>query len=174
MAEGNFEARKIGMRQNKEGVIISLVVQPDDWSSALAMVPIGARLMIGWSEINDDETKKEEIRTGDGSYVIPSDATVPRPRANEAGTSKDRRPFASLSLPEQCGIRCGDKDFIEFFDMTIDRRLDEAIDQAVRRYCVVTSRSELSTNHEAADKWRKLESEYQAWQNDQRYAGARR
>ena len=48
---------------------------------------------------------------------------------------------------------------------------DTAYDVCIR--LGIESRSELGKgNHEADNKWRKLESEYQQWLTDQQYAGS--
>jgi len=46
--------------------------------------------------------------------------------------------------------------------------------QTIRSLFCIKSRTELAINENAAAQWRQLESEYQAWLTDQRYADARR
>lgn len=103
------------------------------------------------------------------------------------GAAKPKGKFSDLSLPAQAGIRCEDAKFIEFLgtrNADKNNGTGELInllefcgspEQCVRSFCAVTSRAELSTNHDAANRWRELERVYQAWLTDRRYpAEARR
>lgn len=173
MSEGKFEALKVAMRQTKDGVVISFVVQPEDFESALAMVPIGARVMVAWAEIDTDETKK-----GGEAHTVPDpntghDKTQPQAEPVALSGARPKRPFSSLSLPEQAGIRCSDAAFCEFM---VDTRgiLNEDVPAHVRGYCGVNSRAELATNESAAKDWRNLNAEFEAWQTTQKYAAIRR
>jgi hypothetical protein len=150
----HFEAKKHAYRQTQDGVVISFVVHPDDMSAALATAPLGSRYMVAFAEIGDDEKPK---------------AIAPPPDAKEP-----KRQFSELSLPQQCGIRCQDAQFQRFMVNAYSRaQLDYTAENAtelVRFVCGVKSRTELSANHEAANKWRKLESDYQSWLTSQQYA----
>ncbi len=97
-----------------------------------------------------------------------------------AAEARDRRPFNSLPLKTQAGIRCSDEQFRNYVSDRLSVGIQQAIinDEAaahqVRIWCGVTSRSELDTNDLAAQKWRKLEEEFQAYLTDLRYAGTAR
>ena len=90
--------------------------------------------------------------------------------------SKPKRRFDELSLPQQCGIRCDDYRFERFLRETWEDAIgeDDDVASAVRRIIKVKSRSELSTNHHAANVWRELEAKYQCWLTDQEYAESTR
>jgi len=51
----HFEAIKYAFRQNKEGVVISFVVHPNDLPDGMLTSAIGSRFMIALVEIGDDE-----------------------------------------------------------------------------------------------------------------------
>ena len=65
MAQGNFEAKNYALRKSKDGVIVSFVVHPNDVEAAMTALPIGARVMIGWAEIEDKEPPAPEPETED-------------------------------------------------------------------------------------------------------------
>ena len=74
---------------------------------------------------------------------------------------KERRKFSELSLSQQAGIRASDRAFAHFVVERYGYFGDYA--QFIRDHCVVTSRSELGTNDEAAARWIKLNNEFEAW-----------
>jgi hypothetical protein len=137
--------------------------------------------MIGWEEIGDDE---RQIGGGTSRTSRPGEKGADREAvplaAPEPKTKPDRRPFHTLRLAQQAGIRAGDEQFWKFIVdthpnawMALDE--DEPFDMraavAIRLLCNVDSRSELGKgNHEADNKWRRLETEYQQWLTDNRYA----
>jgi len=92
-----------------------------------------------------------------------------------AGTSpktrEDRRPFASLHLSQQAGIRCQDARFLKFLGV----KFQEDAGSSVRARCMISSRSELDDerNNVSRDLWVRIEKEFQEWLTDQQYAEAR-
>ena len=46
----------------------------------------------------------------------------------------------------------------------------QRVASVIRGVCGIQSRSELSTNHDAANLWRKLDAEYESWLVSQKYA----
>lgn len=86
--------------------------------------------------------------------------------------SKEHRPFNSLPLSQQAGIRCSDAKFSDFMIETHLPFMAMGVTEAVRVVCGIVSRSELDTNDIAAAKWRKLEADYQAYLTDLMFAGS--
>lgn len=85
---------------------------------------------------------------------------------------KEKRRWDDLTLREQAVIRCKDPAFWKFCQeknrcfpemkrATIEDQVTAS--EWVRWYCGVISRSDLNTNRVAAEKWRHLDREYQAW-----------
>src|SRR3990167_398371 len=95
------EVRKIAYRQTKEGMVVSLLLHPNDAPSALVNAPLGTRYIMGLCELDDNEEPKEVMPdTGQSKH----DKTPPDPeyRANEpAETPKGRRKFSELPLSTQ-------------------------------------------------------------------------
>jgi len=87
-------------------------------------------------------------------------------------SSKEHRPLNSLPLSQQAGLRCNDYQFIRYLEeMYPDTACSVPAADLVRELCGITSRSELDTNDIAAQKWRKLESDFQAYKTDLMYSG---
>ena len=161
-----FEAIKYALRQSKDGVVVSFVVHPSDVGPELMAMPIGARVMVAWAQIGDDEKRIDAPKAKEHS--------PPTGRVNEPpvkiSEAKERRKFSELPLVQQCAMRCEDENFQRF--LNYHHRVQdhaETFPEMVRSLLNVNSRSELATNKEAAEKWRKLNSDFEAWKLDQRY-----
>lgn len=130
----NCEARKTAYRQTKEGVVVSFVIHPDEVPDALAVAPLGVRYMLAMVELADDETPV-------------------------------KREPAKRSYAQKAGILCGEPTFRRFLMeqfIALSDEPDEAA-RAVRLFCGVKSRAHLVEGTPAGDKWRELESRYDAW-----------
>jgi hypothetical protein len=124
-----FEAIKYALRQNKEGVAITLVVNPNNIPRDLLNDAIGQRYMVGMGKISDGE----EIIEGDN--------------AREA-----------KRLLISCGALCRDSDFqrwIEDNGFAMEAS-EEATSAAVRGLLKVKSRAEIKTDEEALGRFKRL------------------
>lgn len=149
---GHFEAKKHSYRQVQDGIVVSFVIHPNDVDAAFAVAPLGTRYMVGFAEIGDD-----------GRPV--AKAPVAKP-----AETKERRPFASLPLSQQAGIRCGDPDFQDWiFSFTTTPP-----EEYVRKYCEVDSRSELLAGTGPGLRWLALDARYQAHITDKKYSSVAR
>jgi hypothetical protein len=193
----HFEAKKHAYRQTQDGVVISFVVHPNDVSAEMAMAPLGMRYMVAFAEIGDDEVpvaQRIEHKVPDLGAVgstpagNASDPVAQRIEqrnstpnvegSNPSGVAKSKTAFKDMPLPQQAGIRCSDALFCRFIAECLSEPGKQCAvqhaEEFVRGYCGVDSRSDLSTNHEAANKWRKLESHYQSWLADRQYGDMQR
>ena len=78
---------------------------------------------------------------------------------------KEKRPFSELPPAQQAALACKREAFQRYlFDEygTIEVSEDSAANW-VRRYCNVDSRSELTTNDEAATMWSIIYGNFQLW-----------
>ncbi len=168
---GHFEAKKHAYRQTQDGIVVSFVIHPNDLDAGFAVAPLGTRYMVGFAEIGDDGkpletaslTPERPIRV---SPEVENAGSIPAP------SPKEKRPFASLPLSQQAAIRCGDSKFQEY----VASETNEEAAAYVRKYCAVKSRSELDipSNDWPRSHWQSLETNFQSWLTDQRYAEARR
>lgn len=54
------EAKKYAFRQNRDGVVLSFVLHPNDLPASIATAAIGTRYVLALVELNDDETPREK------------------------------------------------------------------------------------------------------------------
>lgn len=108
----------------------------------------------------------------DAREMSASPASEPRNAPAEASAPKERQRFATMPLPKQAAIRCGDPDFRRFLAQrghfarsgiaVLD--LDMAAGE-VREICCVTSRSQISDADGSGDLWTALDREYGDWKH---------
>lgn len=166
---GHFEAKKHAYRQTQDGIVVSFVIHPNDLDADFAIAALGTRYMVAFAEIGDDGRPSELARTG--VEYRPESNNPAKPNADKAEPHKDRRPFASLPLSQQAGIRCQDARFLKFLGV----KFQEDAGSSVRARCMISSRSELDDerNNVSRDLWVRIEKEFQEWLTDQQYAEAR-
>jgi hypothetical protein len=138
----------------KQGEVLTLLGHPEPSGSKWCMIAL------------KDVGKPAQARGAENA------ATTAAKRAED----KPKRKFSELSLAQQCAIRCEDESFQKF--LNFHHRVSdhpETFPEMVRSLLNIGSRGELGKgNHDADNKWRKLESEYQQWLLDERYADVRR
>lgn len=113
----------------------------------------GERIHIVVVRLNNDETPA---------------APVENPKQNAA---PDRKRWEDMPLSQQAAIRCGEPEFQKFLDRSIcavrgwsgPKDAEEAA-HVVRHFCQIDSRSELNRNEQAATLWKRLDSDFWAWQ----------
>lgn len=98
-----------------------------------------------------------------------AEKAAPEPR-KPSGEAEPRRKFASLSLAQQAGMRCADKDFQRFLaerngasDMVATDA--ESTAQTVREICQVGSRSDIRAENVSGAIWQNLEADFQEWKH---------
>lgn len=173
---GSFEAKNYMYRKNKDGIIVGLVVHPNDVDAAFAALPIGARVMIAWAAIGDDEKPIEAPLIAEDAKGIPREDWAPS-NLKPAGMSKPKRQFSDYPLSAQCAMTCDDPMFHVFLEHHTQESPIATGDEAaffVRKLCGVKSRAELDKFPEAANAWRELYQHYQAYITDSKYAAVRR
>lgn len=166
-----IEAVKYALRQSKDGTVVSFVIHPEDLDPALQCLPIGARVMLGWYQIGDDEqpvTKPDATPAGavvaSGSGATAGETAPPK--------EKDRRPFHQLPLASQCAIRCTDKQFWAFLNQREGADIDNetAADAVVKGVLRITSKKEIETSVLVGANWKALVEEFKQWLLDDQYA----
>lgn len=151
-------------RKNKDGVVVSFVVHPEDMPDALATARIGSRWVgalvhVGDNELPVQQPAKEKTREAD---LTPA---TPRRLDKPAGAKRDKMDWRDVQPAAQAGIRCAEPTFCAFLNETRNYRItgaDEAA-QAVRDICGVRSRVEFGTDHRKRVLWHQLDEEYLAW-----------
>jgi hypothetical protein len=168
-AAAHCEARKIGYRQSKEGMVVSFAIHPDEMPDSLAVACLGARYMLALVEIGDDEEPvthaASEMPRETRVEKAPSDARI------DTNNSAARERFRALGKPEQmvtkCAMLCGTAQFrLWLHNTTLDGDFFDTEEEAaieVRYRCGIKSRSELASNDRAAAIWQQMVTDYDVW-----------
>jgi DNA recombination protein Rad52 len=161
----NHAALKAWGEENKERINI----MPEDWQEILRSM--FAERIVGLRQIPQSKPEAaaqaaDETPEHDEDGVIWDD-----PPETDAGQSK----WAAMSPVQQAGIRCGDPAFWKFATAHMGKEVGSAVEAAgyVRAVCNINSRALLSTDEQAAAKWRKLDTEFIAWKHDPSPTSAR-
>jgi len=149
--QAQMEVKKDGIRQTQSGEWkLSLTIHPNDFSSGLAMAPMGTRYMCVLVEIADDGTPA----------IKPDAAPAHTPRED-----KERTPFKQLPRSQQAALKCQDPEFIAWLRVSNEGQSRETVCAKLG----ISSRAELLTNKEAADKWDAMLTDF----DFRDYAGSR-
>lgn len=135
-----FEAVKVSMSQDKNGIILRLNVHPNDCPKELHTDWVGTRYMVAMVRLNEDDTPD------DRGYV------------------------AIQRLIASAGLLCRNKDFFAFLvgcgmasHTTVAAEMEEQAKSAVRAYCGIASRSEFKDNEDARGRFEKLRGAFREW-----------
>ena len=138
METSQFEARKIALKQTKDGHVLTLAIHPDESPDEVLRDFVGARYMVVMVRLADTE--------------------APMVRAEE---------YAGARLVKRAGILCRDREFWDFLQehgYIFERKEDIAVDWLCS-YLNVASRAELKTNEKAQYLFEQLNEEYRKWKN---------
>ena len=131
-----FEGRKIAMKQDRTGYVLTLSVHPDEIPMPLVQDFVGARYQIVMVRLTDDD----------------------KPMVRE-------QEYPSKDLVRLAGVLCRDPLFHEFLvetGQTFEETENTAIEW-LRMELNISSRAELKTNQTAASQFRFIHQEFQAW-----------
>ena len=131
-----FEGRKIAMKQDRTGYVLTLSVHPDEIPEMLVRDFVGARYQVVMVRMSDDG----------------------KPMVRE-------QEYPSKDLVRLAGVLCRDPLFHEFLTDTGQsfERSEGAAIEWLRHELGITSRTELKTNQTAASQFRFIHQEFQAW-----------
>ncbi|MGC4008875.1 MAG: hypothetical protein QM805_07790 [Pseudomonas sp.] len=136
-----FEAVKVSMSQDKNGIILRLNVHPNDCPKELITDWVGTRYMVGMVRINDDDTP------------------------DDRGYAEVQKMITSA------GQLCRNESFFTFLSVVglVDHHIsgveerENASAEAVRDYCGIQSRAEMKTNEEARKKFETMRQSFKNW-----------
>jgi hypothetical protein len=128
-----FEAVKIAMTQDKNGFVLKLSLHPNDTPEDIMRDPVGTRYMMVAVRMDDEGQ--------------------PSPSADQQ---------EGVQAVRIAGALCGDTRFQQWLALTgaTDEISETAAADAVRKYCVITSRAELKTDKQAREKLAGLRAEF--------------
>ena len=136
METSQFEAKKIAMRQDSGGFILTLSVHPDNICENIMRDFVGARYQVVMVRLADD------------------------------GKPMDReQEYPSKDIVRLAGILCKDSFFHKFLIETgqINEPSEEAATDWLRGELFISSRSELKENKQAAQQFKFIHQEFQQW-----------
>ena len=131
-----FEGRKIAMKQDRTGYVLTLSVHPDEIPEMLVRDFVGARYQVVMVRMSDDG----------------------KPMVRE-------QEYPSKDLVRLAGVLCRDPLFHAFLVDT-GQMFEESEAEAtnwLRRELNIHTRAELKTNQAAATQFRFVHQEFQAW-----------
>jgi hypothetical protein len=138
METSQFEAKKVALKQTKDGIVMSLAIHPDELPEELMRDFVGARYMVVMVRLGDDEKPI------------------------------NREEFAGGQMVKLAGMLCRDRKFWDYlyaqgllFEMSEPACIDW-----MQSYLGVSSRSELKTNLEAQHLLKVLYAEYKEKTNE--------
>ena len=136
----SFEAVKASLRQNKDGVALSLVIHPDDCPPELFRTWVGARFYVAMVELGEDEQPKI------------SDAAMERIRAIQSA-----------------GMLCRNETFYKFLvargyaDEAPPSEQESNAVEAMRTLIGIQTRADMKTDDEAYNNFILLRDEFMEW-----------
>ena len=129
----SFEAVKVRITQNKQGVYLVLNIHPEDIPEELLRSWVGQRYYCALVGIQDDETP------------------IPNKPFKKKTTGK--------KFVDRAGILARDKSFWKFCDV----KKEEDASEFIRQFCNIQSRSELRTNEFAQILFEDINNRYNHW-----------
>lgn len=136
MRTSQFEGRKIAMKQDRTGFVLTLSIHPDDLCEDIMRDFVGARYQVVMVRLTDDN----------------------KPMVRE-------QEYPSKDLVRLAGVLCRDPQFHSFLvetGQTFEETENTAIEW-LRMELNISSRAELKTNQTAATQFRFIHQEFQAW-----------
>lgn len=133
-----FESIKTGLKQSKDGYILTLAVHPDELPDELMRDFVGSRYVVVMVRLGDDEQPMN--REGE----FPGDHAV-----------------------KMAGIMCRDAEFWDWLHSKewLMEKNEKACSEWLYSYLDIESRKELKTNEEARDLFNRLKASFNAWRN---------
>jgi hypothetical protein len=138
METSQFEAKKIALKQTKDGHVLNLAIHPDEIPEEILRDFVGARYMVVMVRLADTE--------------------VPMVRAEE---------YAGARLVKQAGMLCREPKFWEYLHdqgQVFERNETVAVEWLCS-YLNIVSRAELKTDEKAQSLFEQLNEDYKRWKN---------
>ena len=136
----NFEAVKVSMSQDRNGIILRLNVHPNDCPPELHTDWVGTRYVVAMVRLNDQD----------------------EPETREEHQHIER-------LIASAGLLCRNPEFgkymndVGYINESDPVNLERAVTEAVREHCNIQSRSEFRDSPEARKKFEQLREDFKVW-----------
>jgi hypothetical protein len=132
-----FEAKKVALKQTKDGHVLTLAIHPDDSPDEILRDFVGARYMVVMVRLADSEEPM------------------------------NREEFAGNQAVKQAGMVCRDPKFWNFLHEQglLFEKTENAAAEALCGWCDILSRSELKTNEVARSVFFTFMEEFKSWKH---------
>lgn len=137
METSQFEAKKVALKQTKDGHVLTLAIHPDESPDEILRDFVGARYMVVMVRLADTEEPM------------------------------NREEFAGAQMVKLAGMLCRDKDFWNYLHeegLLFNKEESECI-FTLQNYLNINSRSEIKTNIDAQNSLKSLYTRYKEWKN---------
>ena len=137
METSQFEAKKVALKQTKDGIVMSLAIHPDELPEELMRDFVGARYMVVMVRLGDDEKPI------------------------------NREEFAGGQMVKLAGMLCRDAKFWDYLQdqgMLFDLS-ESACIEWLQSYLNIPSRADIKTSLEAQGALKMLYAQYKEWKN---------
>jgi hypothetical protein len=137
METSQFEAKKVALKQTKDGIVMSLAIHPDELPEELMRDFVGSRYMVVM------------VRLGDTEEPL------------------NRDEFAGAQMVKLAGMLCRDKGFWDYLHeggQLFDKN-EVACVEWLQSYLNIGSRSDIKINKLAQEELKTLYGEYKEWKN---------
>ena len=133
-----FESVKAGLRQSKDGYMLTLSVHPNDIPDDLVKDFVGSRYMVVMVRLGDDETPMNR------EHAFPGDHAV-----------------------KMAGILCRDPEFWDWLHENewLHEKNEAACVEWLVDFLGIESRKELKTNSEARELFNNIRKKFESWQS---------
>jgi len=135
METSQFEAKKVALKQTKDGHVLTLAIHPDESPDEILRDFVGSRYMVVMVRLADNEEPM------------------------------DRQDFAGSQAVKVAGIICRDRQFWDFLHEHgyLFERSEEAAKDWLCVYLNIESRADIKTNTKARAMFERLNEEFKAW-----------
>jgi len=135
MDHPQFEAKKISMKQTKDGYVLNLAIHPDEVPDEIIRDFVGARYMVVMVRLDDEEKPL------------------------------NREEYAGAQMVKLAGMLCRDKEFWEFLNEegSLYEKSEKECIEWMQNYLVVGSRSEIKNNLASQRALKDIYTEYKEW-----------
>jgi hypothetical protein len=137
METSQFEAKKVALKQTKDGHVLTLAIHPDESPDEILRDFVGSRYMVVM------------VRLGDAEEPI------------------NRDEFAGAQMVKLAGMLCRDKQFWEFLHDKGDlfEKNEPACIDWITSFLGITSRADIKMNKDAQEALKTIYTEFKEWKN---------
>jgi len=137
METSQFEAKKVALKQTKDGHVLTLAIHPDESPDEILRDFVGSRYMVVM------------VRLGDAEEPM------------------NRDEFAGAQMVKLAGMLCRDKEFWEFLHDKEDlfEKNEPACIDWITSFLGITSRADIKMNKDAQEALKTIYTEFKEWKN---------